>query len=96
MKRYGLLVAPLLAALLTSAAAAATLDPASMADGTYTVKVEQVIDAKHVKVALDTGGEATLTAGRPTVNFSNVRVQDQLKLSIIKGEVVVYLDLTSH
>lgn len=97
MKGNGLPIAPLLAALVTSTASAATLDPASMPDGTYTVKVEQVIDARHLKVLLvDSGAEATLAAGRPTVNFSTVRADDQLKLSTIKGQVVVYVDLTAH
>jgi hypothetical protein len=37
-----------------------------------------------------------LTAGRATVDFSKVQPNDQLKMSIIKGTVMVYADLTSH
>ncbi len=96
MKRYGLLIGPLVAPLFFSVAGAAMLDPTAIADGTYTVKVEQVIDPKHVRVALDNGSETTLVAGRPTVDFSKVRPDDQLKLSLIRGTVVVYVDLTAH
>ena len=40
------------------------VDPVSLTDGTYTVKVERVVDAKHVQVMMDDGKETTLTAGR--------------------------------
>jgi hypothetical protein len=72
------------------------VDPVSLTDGTYTVKVERVVDAKHVQVMMDDGKETTLTAGRATVDFSKVQPNDQLKMSIIKGTVMVYADLTSH
>ncbi len=72
------------------------VDPVSLTDGTYTVKVERVVDAKHVQVLMDDGKETTLTAGRATVDFSKVQPNDQLKMSIIKGTVMVYADLTSH
>jgi hypothetical protein len=78
------------------AAGAAMIDPSAIADGTYTVRVERVIDAKHVQVLLDNGSESTLPAGRSTVDFSKVQPNDQLKLSIIHGAVLVYQDLTSH
>jgi hypothetical protein len=77
-------------------ALAATVDPSSIADGTYTVKVERVIDAKHVQVLMDNGSDTTLPAGRASVDFSKVQPNDQLKLSLIKGAVVVYLDLSQR
>lgn len=77
-------------------AAAAMVDASQIPDGTYTVKVEKVIDAKHVMVVLDNGNETTLGAGRDTVDFTKVQQNDQIKLSLIKGTVMVYADLTSH
>jgi len=71
------------------------VDPASFPDGTYTATVEKVVDAKHVQVVID-GKETTLPAGRASVDFSKIQTNDQIKLSLIKGEVVVYADLTSH
>lgn len=68
----------------------------SIPDGTYTVKVVKVLDAAHVDVVLETGQESTLAAGRPSVNFSKVQANDQIKLSLIGGNVMVYLDLTTH
>jgi hypothetical protein len=90
-------VAVFLAALLAPAAAlATTIDATLIPDGTYTVKVERVIDAKHMLVTMDNGAETTLSAGRDTVDFSKVKQNDQVKLSLIKGNVMVYADLTSH
>lgn len=92
---------PLLAFLVASVAPAAvlaanTIDSSLIPDGTYTVKVEKVVDSKHVLVTMDNGAETTLGAGRDTVDFSKVKPSDQIKLSLIKGNVMVYADLTSH
>ncbi|HXW76051.1 MAG TPA: hypothetical protein VEJ20_01430 [Candidatus Eremiobacteraceae bacterium] len=95
MNRNSLLLA-LLALAAPTAAAASTVDPATIPDGTYTVKVVKVVDPKHIEVSMDTGADATLTSGRASVDFSKVQSNDQLKLSLIKGTVVVFLDLTSH
>jgi len=75
---------------------AATVDSAAIPDGTYTVKVEKTLDSKHIQVLMDNGSETTLAAGRSTVDFSKIQPSDQIKVSIIKGTVMVYLDLTSH
>lgn len=85
-----------LASAAPLAAAAAMVAAVQIPDGTYTVKVEKVIDAKHVLVALDNGNETTLGAGRDSVDFSKVQQNDQIKLSLIKGTVMVYADLTTH
>lgn len=78
------------------ALAANLIDPSLIPDGTYTVKVEKVVDAKHVTVTMDNGAEATLPGGRATVDFSKIKQGDQIKLSLIKGQVMVYIDLSSH
>jgi hypothetical protein len=85
-----------LASLAPLASAAALVAAAQIPDGTYTVKVEKVIDSKHVLVVLDNGNETTLGAGRDSVDFSKVQQNDQIKLSLIKGTVMVYADLTTH
>lgn len=95
MSRTCLLVA-LIATVLPIAVRAATVPSTSIPNGTYTVKVVKVIDAKHVDVVLDNGEESTLPAGRPYIDFSKVQANDQLKLSLIGGNVMVYLDLTTH
>ena len=97
MKRLIPLFALLVASLApVSTLAANTIDSSLIPDGTYTVKVEKVVDAKHVLVTMDNGAETTLGAGRDTVDFSKVKPSDQIKLSLIKGNVMVYADLTSH
>ncbi len=96
VNRNRLLAIFVLASLLPAAARAVTVAATSIADGTYTVKVLKVVDSKHIDVLLDNGQEATLPAGRAYVDFSKVQPNDQLKLSLIDGNVMVYLDLTSH
>ena len=95
LKKFSLVV--FLAALAVPAAAlAATIDASLIPDGTYTVKVEKLVDAKHIQVTMDNGAETTLSAGRDSVDFGKVKPGDQIKLSLIKGAVMVYLDMTSH
>jgi translation initiation factor IF-1 len=84
------------AVLAPSVATAATIDASLIPDGTYTVKVEKVVDSKHIQVSMDNGSETTLQAGRPTIDFSKVKPGDQVKLSLGKGAVLVYLDLSGH
>ncbi len=78
------------------ALAANTIDASLIPDGTYTVKVEQLLDNKHIKVTMDNGAETTLAAGRDSVDFGKIKAGDSVKLSLIKGQVMVYLDLTNH
>ena len=85
-----------LAVLTPLAALATTIDSSLIPDGTYTVKVERVIDSKHMLVTMDNGAETTLSAGRDSVDFTKVKANDQVKLSLIKGNVMVYADLTGH
>ncbi len=96
MNRISLFAAIALATLPPVAGAAATVASTSIPDGTYTVVVVQVVDAKHVDVKLDNGQESTLAAGRPSVDFSKVQANDRIELSLIGGNVMVYLDLTKQ
>lgn len=96
MKPVVSFIALVLASFFPAAADAAIVAAASIPDGTYTVKVVKVIDAKHLDVILNGGPETTVAAGRSYVDFSKVQTNDQLKLSLINGNVMVYLDLTSH
>jgi hypothetical protein len=96
LKRSLSLIVVALGLLGPVAARAATVSPTAIPDGTYTVKVEKIVDPKHVQVVMDNGSETTLTAGRPTVDFSKVQPADQIKVSLIQGTVMVYLDLTNH
>jgi hypothetical protein len=93
---YKKLTLAVVAALaIPSTALAAAIDASLIPDGTYTVKIEKVIDAKHIQAAMDNGAETTLSAGRDSVDFSKVKSGDSVKLSLIKGQVMVYRDLTS-
>ena len=75
------------------AASAATVDASLIPDGTYTVKVEKIVDPKHILVLMDNGSETTLGAGRDSVDFSKIHPNDSIKLSLIKGNVMVYMSV---
>lgn len=83
------------ALVLPIVASAATIPAASIPDGTYTCVVDKVIDATHILVSMENDEQTTLTSGRESVDFSKVKPGDKLKLSLGKGEVLVFLDLTT-
>ena len=83
-------------AILPTAALATSIDSSLIPDGTYTVKIDQVVDSKHIKVTMDNGADTTLSAGRDSVDFTKIKAGDSVKLSLIKGQVMVYLDMTNH
>lgn len=93
-KTLGLLAMTTVLAMPAVAQAGPTIDASLIPDGTYTVKVEKVVDPKHILVLMDNGAQTTLTAGRPTVDFSKIGANDKIKLSISKGEVLVYLKVS--
>jgi hypothetical protein len=95
-KQLSLVVLFLAAFAMPASALAAGIDASLIPDGTYTVKIDKLVDAKHIEVTMDNGAETTLAAGRDTVDFGKCKAGDQLKLSLIKGAVMVYLDLTNH
>ena len=78
------------AAVAPVASFAATVDPGLIPDGTYVVKVEKVQDAQHILVVMQNGVETTLTA-RSNIDFSKVKANDTIKISLIKGIVPVYV-----
>lgn len=72
-----------------------TVDASMIPDGTYTATVEKVVDNKHLLVKMDNGVETTLTTNRSNVDFGKVHPNDQIKMSLIKGMVAVYM-VTPH
>jgi hypothetical protein len=75
--------------LAPSIAFAATVDASLVPDGTYVVKVEKVEDAQHATVLMDNGVETTLTA-IGSADFSKIKANATIKVSVIKGKVPVY------
>lgn len=58
-------------------------------DGTYVVTVLRVNDARHITVKMQNGIETTLPA-KNAVDFSTVKNNDMLQVSIISGTVPVF------
>ena len=73
------------------AAMAQAVDSSLIPDGTYTATVEKIVDNKHVVVKMNNGMETTLTTDRANVDFSKAKPNDNIKLSLIKGQVAVYM-----
>ncbi|HET9028980.1 MAG TPA: hypothetical protein VFN49_02300 [Candidatus Aquilonibacter sp.] len=76
-------------ALAPSLALATTIDASLVPDGTYVVKVEKVQDNKHATVLMDNGVETTLTA-IGGADFSKLKENVRVKVSVIKGKVPVF------
>jgi hypothetical protein len=75
--------------IVPSFANAATIDASLVPDGTYVVKVEKVEDAQHALVMMDNGVETTLTA-TGSADFSKLKPNASVKVSVIKGKVPVF------
>ncbi len=94
LKKIALSLAMALA-LPIVASAATTIKATLIPDGTYNCVVDKVIDATHILVSMENGEQTTLTSGRANVDFSKIKPSDELKLSLSKGQVLVFLDLTT-
>jgi len=92
MGKLGIILAALVA--IPQLAAAATIDATLLPDGVYTVKVIKIDDPKHLDVLLDNGTQTLLAAARDSLDFTKVRIGDQVKLDIVQGKVLVFSDLT--
>jgi hypothetical protein len=68
---------------------AASVDPSLVPDGTYIVKVEKVEDAQHATVLMQNGVETTLVA-QGSVDFSKVKENETIKISLVRGKVPVF------
>ncbi len=79
----------LVIALAPPPASAAVVDASLIPDGNYTVKVEKVQDAQHALVMMQNGVETMLVA-TGGADFSKVKANDTLKISIVKGKVPVF------
>jgi hypothetical protein len=89
MKKFAVAALLLAAsAALPIASLAAAVDPSMIPDGTYVVKVEKVQDPMHLLVMMQNGVETTLAA--KSRNFDNVKPNDTLRISLIKGLVPVF------
>lgn len=92
MRRILPLLVLLAAVAAPISALAGTVDPTLIPDGTYTAKVEKVLDSKHVEIMMvDNGMVTTVTTDRPQfVDFGKVKPNELIKLTLIKGMVRVY------
>lgn len=79
-----------LVALAPAMASAALVDASLVPDGSYVVKVEKVQDSQHLLVMMANGVETTLVA--QGVDFSKVKANDTLKISLVRGKVSVYVE----
>ena len=75
--------------LVPSLASAAVVDASLIPDGNYTVKVEKVQDAQHALVMMQNGVETVLVASGG-VDFTKVKSNDTIKVSIVKGKCPVF------
>lgn len=58
-------------------------------DGTYTVHVDMIVDAKNMVVKLDNGLETSLTTNRDNISFDRLAAHDTVRVTLTKGMVIV-------
>ena len=75
------------AALLPIASLAAMVDASLIPDGTYLVKVEKVVDASHIQVALVHSGLESTLGATGSANFGSIKPNDMLKIAVVKGQI---------
>ena len=78
-------------ALLAPVAARADVDATLIPDGTYTVKVAKIVDANHMVIVMQNSVKTTVTANRPTMDFTKLAPNDSVKMSLGKGKVLVFV-----
>lgn len=78
-------------ALAAPLAASADVDASLIPDGTYTVKVDRVVDANHMVVVMQNSVKTTVTANRPSMDFSKLKPNAEVKMSLGKGKVLVFV-----
>ncbi len=80
-------------AVLTPVASYASMVEATLIpDGSYLVKVEKIVDPTHITVALVHSGLESTLESTGSAHFDAIKVNDMLKVSIIKGKVPVYAE----
>jgi len=72
-------------------AAREDVDASLIPDGTYTVKVEKIVDANHMVIVMQNSVKTPVAANRPSLDFTKLKPNADLKLSLGKGKVLVYL-----
>ena len=83
----------LLAALAAPIAALAdsTVDSSLIPDGTYVVKVDKVVDANHMVIVMQNSVKTQVSAVRPSMDFTKLKTNADVKLSLGKGKVLVFI-----
>lgn len=74
-----------------SALADQTVDASLIPDGTYTVKVDRVVDANHMVIVMQNSVKTTVAAVRPSMDFTKLSPNDNVKMSLGKGKVLVFV-----
>lgn len=79
-----------LSAPLTALAADQTMDATLIPDGTYTVHIDKIVDANHMIVIMQNQVKTEVAANRPSMDFTKLKPNADVKLSLGKGKVLVF------
>lgn len=85
------LLALLAATAAPLSALAEGVDSSLIPDGTYTVKVDRVVDANHMVIVMQNSVKTTVAAVRPSMDFSKLKPNSEVKMSLGKGKVLVFV-----
>jgi hypothetical protein len=90
MRKRTFLAAFVFAVALPVASLATMVDASLIPDGTYGVTVEKVVDTSHITVAMVGGIESTLSAATGSVHFDQVKSNDKIRVSVLKGKILSF------
>ncbi|MDP9017489.1 MAG: hypothetical protein M3N19_04115 [Candidatus Eremiobacteraeota bacterium] len=77
--------------MLAPLAAKADVDASLIPDGTYTVKVEKVVDSNHMVIVMQNSVKTTVAANRSSMDFTKLAPNDNVKMSLGKGKVLIFI-----
>lgn len=86
----------LLALLAILAAPVASLagqsvDSSLIPDGTYTVRIDKIVDAQHMVIVMQNAVKTEVVANRSSMDFTKLKSNADVKLSLGKGKVLVFV-----
>lgn len=91
MRRPIAALALLATTMFAPLAAKADIDASLIPDGTYTVKVAKVVDSNHMVIVMQNSVKTTVAANRPSMDFTKLAPNDNVKMSLGKGKVLVFV-----
>ncbi|MDQ6930454.1 MAG: hypothetical protein M3126_07300 [Candidatus Eremiobacteraeota bacterium] len=74
-----------------AALAGQSVDSSLIPDGTYTVRIDKIVDAQHMVIVMQNAVKTEVVANRSSMDFTKLKSNADIKLSLGKGKVLVFV-----